>query len=148
LYFIPIVASYVFYFIPKYEIIVLVGAIIYIIAWVHSAKILHRYQSAARKRILEIDQKEEINIDEMLEKGIILGKAFFESEYAAKVFNEALKMPNGNPFLLNISGEIMRNNKKIKLAVDLYKKALELAKDENLFNQIKANLVSVGITSF
>jgi hypothetical protein len=90
---------------------------------------------------------EELSTDIMLEKGILLGKVLYETEYAVKILNKALSMAGGSPFLFNLVGEIMREHMRIKVAEELYKRALTSAKDEYMANHIKANLASIGVNT-
>lgn len=116
---------------------------IYITAWVHANLVLSGYQSAARKRIAEIDRRKEPGIDRVMEHGLLLHKVLNEKQSAADVLASALSMPGGDPVLLNLCGVMMFAGKRFNEAGDFFDRALTSAKEPALVRQIKKNQSSV-----
>ncbi len=142
-YVVPLIACLA---IARYQpILVLVGAIIYVVGWVHANMILSLYESLARQRVEEIDhlQSSARTTDILLEKGLLLSKVLRQVESSCSVFAEALQMPGGNPQLLNLAGVSMFACKRYNEAKQLFDRALTGAKDESLIKQVKLNQTAV-----
>jgi len=114
--------------------------VVHIAGWVHANRILTDYQGAARLRIIELDQKTDVEVNHLLEKGVLLYKVFREKDYASEVLNHAVQNKGGDPYLLNQAGIVMAVNKRYTESAEFYNRAYANTKDFNLIKQIKKNL--------
>lgn len=137
-YFIP----YVFFNIAAQSepSLVLVALIIHVAAWVHANKILTDYQRLAQLRLVELDQKQNKDVDVILEKGIILHKVFCDRRYALEVLNQALPVKDGDAYLLNQAGNVMFEQKKFQEAAVFFNRAYSVTNDFQLTKQLNKNL--------
>ena len=109
----------------------------------HANVILSRYKSAARDRIISIDQKTTVETNDILEKGVLLHKILGDREQSLYVLTSALKMPGGDPQLLRLAGRVMSKHKRYREASEFFNRALASAKDETLINRIMKDMASI-----
>jgi len=114
--------------------------IIYIVAWIHANILLSHYQSLAKERLNEIEnRKSAMDVDATIEKGALLGRALRNKQAALDVLRQASGMTGGDPLLLNLAGVIMSDHKQYEEAVAFFDRALQSAKEETMIKNITAN---------
>jgi hypothetical protein len=138
-----------FYIVPIIGILVIsrqsetilgiLAPIIYIIGWIHANLILSRYQSLARKRIMEIDSFPEPRIDEILEKGILFNKVLRDAFSADNALEKAVSMPGGSSTLLNMAGVTLMSRKKDTEAIAFFNRALSVSQEAKERELIEKN---------
>lgn len=85
----------------------LIGIFSYITGWIYANVTLESYEYDARRRLAEIESEPNNNVNNLLEKGIILKKIFSNKDGALKALKSAAEMQGGDPFLLYIAGTSM-----------------------------------------
>ena len=121
------------------------AAVTYVIGWVHANAVLSGYRATARRWIAQIDglPAEQRTIDRLLEKGILQSKVLSEFDSAAMTFSDALRLPGGDPMLLNFAGARLCNRKRFVEAKQFFDRALPLATEGKLIEWIKRNQAAV-----
>ncbi len=134
------------YFVPTIALAILfwpLAIFVYIVGWIHANVILSRYKTAAKHRIISIDQKTMVETNDILEKGVLLHKVLGDREQSLYVLTSALKMPGGDPQLLRLAGRVMSKHKRYREASEFFNRALAGAKDEALIKRIMKDMASI-----
>jgi hypothetical protein len=124
----------------KLELII-IAAIIYIVGWIDANRVLSNYQALTKQRIAEIDQipTNQQTTDFLLERGLLNVKVLGQIGSGIRDFVKVLKLPGGDPQLLNLAGLELFNVNRVADAKEFFDRALENVKDEGLLRQLKKN---------
>ena len=125
--------------------LVLLYYVIYVCGWTYANIILSGHQANARQRIASLDQlsKDQITIDDVLEKGVIQARVLRDHKAASATFAQTVQMPGGDAQLLNLAGVILFSRKQFTEAKHFFDVAISSTKDQAILKQIQANQAAV-----
>jgi len=108
----------------------LLAPVVYVSAWVHANLILSRYQSAARKRIAELEGRADQNLDTLLETLFLRLKVLGGPPVSPQVLSDALRLPGGDTRLLCMAATVMAAHQRHREAVEYFDRAAANARDQ------------------
>lgn len=105
--------------------------------WIYANRILSRYHRLARQRITEIEKERPVNVNNVLEKGILLAKPLNTKDPSFQSLKSALSMQGGHGLLWNLAGIILTDMTKYAQAIQAFDRAGQTSFDKGLVKKIE-----------
>jgi hypothetical protein len=111
---------------------------IWISGWIHANVILSKYMRLGQVRLKELNElpKDELTMNLLMERGLILNKVLSKKNTALEDFKHALQFSGGEGYVLSFIADHLLYDKNYSLAKQYFERALSDTKNDDLLKHI------------